>query len=73
MNWKIINGDSWHDKPDGKRIRNAEFFIKCNIEKEYIFEFSVNNENLKDDLKKILIEKQIKIPVTIDNRCFFPS
>ena len=73
LDWKTINAYTWLDKPDGKRIRNAEFFIKCNIEKEYIFEFSVNNENLKDHLKKILIEKQIKIPVTIDNRCFFPS
>ena len=23
LNWKNINSDSWHDKPDGKRIRNS--------------------------------------------------
>ena len=27
LNWEIINGQSWNDKKDGKRIRNSEFLI----------------------------------------------
>ena len=73
LEWKIINADSWHDKPDGKRIRNAEFLIQSKIEKEYIFEFSVNNNDLKNELENILKKKQLKIPVTIDERCFFTT
>jgi len=71
LNWKIINGDSWHDKPDGKRIRNAEFLIYPKIEKEYIAEFSVSNNKLKLELEFELQKKSIKIPVTIDKECFF--
>ena len=73
LNWKVINSEFWTDKEDGKRIRNAEFLIYPKIEIEYIFEFSVNNQKLKEELEDILLKNSIKIPVTIDKRCFFTT
>ena len=73
INWEIINSEFWTDKEDGKRIRNAEFLIYPKIEIKYIFEFSVNNQKLKEELEDILLKNSIKIPVTIDKRCFFTT
>ena len=71
LKWEVINSEFWTDKKDGKRIRNAEFLIYPKIEIEYIFEFSVNNQKLKEESEDILLKNSIKIPVTIDKRCFF--
>ena len=71
LNWKIINGDSWHDKPDGKRIRNSEFLIYPSIEIKYISEFVVNNNDLMNTFEIELNRKSIKIPVKVDKFCFF--
>tara|TARA_B100000029_G_scaffold123224_1_gene116787 strand:- start:100 stop:756 length:657 start_codon:yes stop_codon:yes gene_type:complete len=71
LNWKIINSDSWHDKPDGKRIRNSEFLIYPSIEIKYISEFVVNNNDLKNIFEIELNNKSIKIPVKVDKFCFF--
>ena len=71
LNWTIINSEFWNDKADGKRIRNAEFLIYPKIEVEYIAEFSVSNNKLKLELEFELQKKSIKIPVTIDKKCFF--
>ena len=73
LNWEVINSEFWTDKEDGKRIRNAEFLIYPKIEIKYIFEFSVNNQKLKEKFETILLKKSIKIPVTIDKRCFFTT
>ena len=71
LKWGVINSEFWTNKKDGKRIRNAEFLIYPKIEIEYIFEFSVNNQKLKEESEDILLKNSIKIPVTIDKRCFF--
>ena len=71
LNWKIINSDSWYDKPDGKRIRNSEFLIYPSIEIKYISEFVVNNNDLKNIFEIELNNKSIKIPVKVDKFCFF--
>ena len=71
LNWTIINSEFWNDKADGKRIRNSEFLIYPKIEVEYITEFSVNNDKLKLEFDIELKKKSIKIPVTIDKKCFF--
>ena len=71
LNWTIINSEFWNDKADGKRIRNSEFLIYPKIEVEYISEFSVNNDKLKLEFDIELKKKSIKIPVTIDKKCFF--
>jgi hypothetical protein len=73
LNWTIINSEFWTDKVDGKRIRNSEFLIYPKIEIKYIFEFSVNNQKLKQELEGELLKKSLKIPVTIDKKCFFTS
>tara|TARA_B100001964_G_scaffold214181_1_gene251601 strand:- start:358 stop:1038 length:681 start_codon:yes stop_codon:yes gene_type:complete len=71
LNWTIINSEFWNDKVDGKRIRNSEFLIYPKIEIKYISEFSVNNQKLKQEFENELQKKSLKIPVTIDNNCFF--
>ena len=71
INWYIINSEFWNDKADGKRIRNSEFLIYPKIEIKYISEFSVNNQKLKEEFENILLKNSIKIPVTVDERCFF--
>ena len=71
LNWEIINSEFWNDKVDGKRIRNSEFLIYPKIEIKYISEFSVNNQKLKEEFENILLKNSIKIPVTVDERCFF--
>ena len=71
LNWTIINSDFWNDKVDGKRIRNSEFLIYPKIEIRYISEFSVYSQKLKQEFEGELIKKSIKIPVTIDTKCFF--
>ena len=71
LNWEIINSEFWNDKVDGKRIRNSEFLIYPKIEIKYISEFSVNNQKLKEEFKNILLKNSIKIPVAVDERCFF--
>ena len=71
LKWEVINSEFWTDKKDGKRIRNAEFLIYPKIKIEYIFEFSVNNQKLKAESENILLKNSIKIPVTVDERCFF--
>ena len=73
LNWTIINSEFWNDKADGKRIRNSEFLIYPKIEVKYISEFSVNNQKLKQEFENELLKKSSKIPVTIDNKCFFLS
>jgi hypothetical protein len=73
LNWTIINSEFWNDKVDGKRIRNSEFLIYPKIEIKYISEFSVNNQKLKQEFENELLKKSLKIPVTIDNKCFFLS
>ena len=71
LNWEIINSEFWNDKVDGKRIRNSEFLIYPKIEIKYISEFSVNNQKLKEEFENVLLKNSIKIPVTVDERCFF--
>ena len=71
LNWKVIHSEFWNDNVDGKRIRNSEFLIFPKIEIKYIFEFSVNNQKLKEEFENILLKNSIKIPVTVDERCFF--
>ena len=71
LNWKAIHSEFWNDNVDGKRIRNSEFLIFPKIEIKYIFEFSVNNQKLKEKFENILIKNSIKIPVAVDERCFF--
>ena len=71
LNWTIINSDFWNDKVDGKRIRNSEFLIYPKIEIRYISEFSVYSQELKQEFEGELIKKSMKIPVTIDTKCFF--
>ncbi len=73
LNWVVINSEFWTDKKDGKRIRNAEFLIYPKIKIEYVFEFSANNQKLKEKFEDILLKNSIKIPVTIDKRCFFET
>jgi len=71
LKWNIINADFWNDFEDGKRIRNAEFLIYQKIEINYISEFVVNNNDLKNTFEIELNKKSIKIPVTVDKYCFF--
>ena len=73
LKWDIIHAESWADKEDGKRIRNAEFLIHQNIEIKFISEFILINQNLKKKFEKILEKKNIKIPVNkdLDFSCFF--
>ena len=71
MKWNIINADFWNDFEDGKRIRNAEFLIYQKIEINYISEFTVNNNDLKNTFEIELNKKSIKIPVRVDKFCFF--
>ena len=66
LKWDIILAESWADKEDGKRIRNAEFLIHSNIEIKFISEFIVLNSDLKIKFEKILEKKNIKIPVNKD-------
>ena len=66
LKWDIIHAESWADKEDGKRIRNAEFLIHNNIEIKFISEFIVVNTDLKIKFEKILEKKNIKIPVNKD-------
>ena len=66
LKWDIILAESWADKEDGKRIRNAEFLIHSNIEIKFITEFIVLNPDLKIKFEKILEKKNIKIPVNKD-------
>ena len=73
LNWEIINSEFWNDKVDGKRIRNSEFLIYPKIEIKYISEFSVNNQKLKEEFENILLKNSIKIPVVVDERCFFTT
>ena len=73
LKWDIIHAESWADKEDGKRIRNAEFLIHQNIEIKFISEFILINPDLKIKFEKILEKKNIKIPVNkdLDFSCFF--
>ena len=73
LKWKVIHSEFWNDHVDGKRIRNSEFLIFPKIEMKYIFEFSVNNQKLKEKFKNILLKNSIKIPVVVDERCFFTT
>ena len=36
LKWEIINGQSWNDKEDGKRIRNSEFLIFPRIQIDHV-------------------------------------
>jgi len=73
LKWKVIHAEFWNDHADGKRIRNSEFLIFPKIEIKYIFEFSVNNQKLKEKFKNILLKNSIKIPVLVDEGCFFTT
>ena len=73
LKWKVIHAEFWNDHADGKRIRNSEFLIFPKIEMKYIFEFSVNNQKLKEKFKNILLKNSIKIPVLVDEGCFFTT
>jgi len=66
LDWSTIFSNSWHDKPDGKRIRCAEVLIPCSIPVEYIehiyFKSNIAKNMFLNSLKEIIILMEINEP-----------
>ena len=71
LNWEIINGLSWNDKQDGKRIRNSEFLIFPKIETKYIETISCYDAPALLRIATILKGKDLKIETIINKNLFF--
>ena len=71
LNWEIINGLSWNDKQDGKRIRNSEFLIFPKIETKYIETISCYDAPALLRIATILKGKNLKIETMINKNLFF--
>ena len=69
LNWDIINGEYWNDKPDGKRIRNAEFLIYPQIKLKYIEYISCKHYKTLDKIRNVVGDKFIKF--NVDKTLFF--
>ncbi|MCK5177577.1 MAG: DUF4433 domain-containing protein [Candidatus Aenigmarchaeota archaeon] len=67
LNWDIINSnEKWSDDYQ-KRKRCAEFLIYPKILPNYFVKILVDDCELKESVKQILIELNLNIPVEIDN------
>ena len=71
LDWKIINGQSWNDKKDGKRIRNSEFLIFPKIEIKHVDTISCYDTSGLLIISSILKKKNLKINININKNLFF--
>ena len=71
LNWEIINGQSWNDKEDGKRIRNSEFLIFPRIQIDHIETISCYDAPTLLRIATILRQLNIKINTNINTDLFF--
>ena len=71
LDWKIINGQSWNDKKDGKRIRNSEFLIFPKIEIKHVDTISCYNTSSLLIISSILKKKNLKINTNVNKNLFF--
>ena len=71
LDWKIINGQSWSDKKDGKRIRNSEFLIFPKIEIKHVDTISCYDTSSLLTILSILKKKNLKIIANVNKNLFF--
>jgi hypothetical protein len=71
IDWKVIRSNYWNDFPDGKRIRNAEFFIYPRIPLNRIARFIVFNAAAQAKAEDLANKCQMGINVIVDTACFF--
>ena len=71
LDWKIINGQSWNDKKDGKRIRNSEFLIFPKIEIKHVDTISCYDTSSLLIISSILKKKNLKINTNVNKNLFF--
>ena len=71
LDWKIINGQSWNDKKDGKRIRNSEFLIFPKIEIKHVDTISCYDTYGLLTISNILKKKNLKINTNVNKNLFF--
>lgn len=71
LKWEIINGQSWNDKEDGKRIRNSEFLIFPRIQIDHVETISCFDTTALLRIATILSQQNIKINTNINTNLFF--
>ena len=71
VNWDVIHANYWNNFVDGKRMRNAEFFIYPRIPRNRIDRFIVINNDSKKRAEDLAALWHASINIEVDKGYFF--